>query len=195
MTFRISCLAMLAVAGSATAAPFSVSSVDFGLGNAGAGLTVTGGTISFNTPTDTYLGLGITGVAIADNNFDESTPTFMPGSPGFSLGGFEGGYFMESPVANGLTPDGREGVFLMSLIGDFTDMSVTSVDIEITDANGTSTVNFSGFDVPSGGYELVTYSAYDRTVGGKQIWVASVPTPGTAGILGLAGFAATRRRR
>ncbi len=195
MKIRMTCLAVLGVAGAACAAPFSVSSVDFGLASNGAGLVVIDGEVSFNTPTDTYFGLGTTGVAIADNNIDDSSPSFTFGSPGFSLGGFEGGYFVESPVTNGLTPDGREGVFLMSLMGDFSDLSASSVDIEITDANGTSIVNFSGFGVPSGGYELVTYGAFDRVIGGKQIWVAFVPTPGAAGILGLAGLAAIRRRR
>ncbi|MCR9215711.1 MAG: hypothetical protein ACFHWZ_08495 [Phycisphaerales bacterium] len=201
MSIKIASLAVLAVAGAASAAPFSVSGlVDFGgPGNAGAALTVSGGVIGFTPGLDTYAGPGSTGVAIAPDADNPSTPTLTAGSPGFSFGGFEGGYAMSSPVASGFAPDGRDGVFLMNLVGDFSSISISDVNVEITDGNGTSTINFTDFDTPgnsgSASYELAIFDEFGRTLGGKQIWVVFIPTPGAAGMIGLAGLAAMRRRR
>lgn len=191
--------AVLALAGTALAAPFSVSgTVDFGgPGNAGAPLTVGGGIVAFTPGVNDYAGPGFTGAAIAPDSDNPSSPMFTPGTPGFSFGGFEGGYFMDNPVASGFAPDGRDGVFLMALYGDFSSVSITSVNIEITDANGTQIVNFSDFGLGGNGgtsqYELVIFGG-NRTVGEALIWLV-VPTPGTVGLVGLAGVAAMRRRR
>jgi hypothetical protein len=201
MNFKITSLTVLAVAGAACAAPFSVSGlVDFGgPGNAGAPLTVDGGVIGFTPGDNTYNGPGTTGVAIAPDTDAPSDPTLTDGSPGFSPLAFEGGYFMDEPVMSGTTPDGRDGVFLMNLTGDFSSMSITDVNVEITDVSGTSTINFTDFnaagDSGSASYELVNYQPFGRTVGDNQIWVVFIPTPGAAGMIGLAGIAAMRRRR
>lgn len=199
MNFKITTAAVLAIAGAAAAAPFSVSgTVDFGgPGNAGAPLTVGGGIISVPA-TPQYAGPGNTGIAIAPNAFGPSMPTLTAGSPGFSLTSFEGGYFMDAPVNSGTTLDGRDGVFLMHLIGDFSSVSISSVFVEITDGNGTSNVNFTDFNLAGDGgsaaYELVIYQP-NRTIGEAQIWVVYIPSPASAGLIGLAGIAATRRRR
>jgi hypothetical protein len=200
MNIKITIAAVLAIAGAAAAAPFSVSgTVDFGgPGNAGAPLTVGGGIIGVPASPE-YAGPGTTGIAIAPDASGPSMPTLTAGSPGFSFTSFEGGYFMQAPVASGTTPDGFDGVFLMNLTGDFSSVSISSVFVEVSDANGTSNINFTDFgtfgDGGSSNYQLVTYQPDARIVGGAQIWVVFIPSPASAGLLGLAGLAASRRRR
>lgn len=201
MSIKFTCAAVLAVAGAASAAPFSVSGlVDFGgPGNAGAPLTVGGGIITFTPGVPEYMGPETTGVAIAPDADNPSMPTLTAGSPGFSATSFEGGYFMDAPVDSGFAPDGRDGIFLMNLTGDFSTVSITDVNIEITDDNGTSTINFSDFGVAGDGgsaqYELLTFQPDGRVLGDVQVWVVYIPAPASAGLIGLAGLAAIRRRR
>ncbi|MFU8830240.1 MAG: hypothetical protein ACNA8P_12515 [Phycisphaerales bacterium] len=197
MRIALTSAAVLAIAGAASAAPFSVSGlVDFGgPGNDGAALTVGGGIVAFVPGVNEYLGPGNTGAAIAPDSDNPSSPMFTPGTPGFSSSGFEGGYFMDAPVMSGIAPDGRDGVFLMALYGDFNSVNITDVNVEITDANGTQNLNFTDFG-PGGsasGYELVIFSD-NRVVGEALIWIV-IPTPASASLIGLAGLAAMRRRR
>lgn len=198
MNIKITIAAVLAIAGAAAAAPFSVSgTVDFGgPGNAGAPLTVGGGIISVPASPE-YAGPGTTGIAIAADANGPSFPTLTAGSPGFSFTSFEGGYFMDDPVISGITPDGLDGVFIMGLSGDFSSVEVSSLFVTVTDADGTQTLEFTDVTLTAG-----------RTAGLAYLWVTKdldggyalglydvVPSPASAGLLGLAGLAATRRRR
>lgn len=201
MRIHTTALAILALSGAAMAAPFSVSGlVDFGgAGKAGAPLTVGGGIIAFDPGQTDYMGPGTTGIAIAEDANSPSSPILAQGSPGFSFTKFEGSYFKQAPVNSGLTPDGREGVFLMGLYGDFSSVSISSVFVDITDQGGTQTINFTEFGMAGNGgsasYELIAYQPGSRIVGEAQIWVVYIPSPASMGLMGLAGVAASRRRR
>lgn len=198
--------AVLAFAGSAFAGSFVVNgSVDFGSnsvpGGLGSDLTFDGDANlvpgGFGTPAGIWNGnADQTGVTIASPDFSTVASTsFAPGSTGFYDGGYSGAWFNSNggEIPSGLTTLGGLGEGNAVLLGNFdagvSNLSFESAWIQIDDVNN----EFTGFGVMNdNGYAIVLT---DNDGGGQTMWVTDVPTPGTAGLLGLAGLAAVRRRR
>jgi len=199
--------AVLAFAGAASASPFIVNGpVDFSggtvAGGNGSALTfdgtadlVPGG---FGTPAGFWNGtLAQTGVAIATPDFSTvAAVANAPGSAGFTDGQYAGAYFNSQgfQIPSGpITVDGNS--FDAVLLGNF-DSGVSNINFEIAFVDVSSnTMPFNGFDALNEfGYSL---TLVDNGAGGNLMYVINgvIPTPGAAGLLGLAGLAASRRRR
>jgi hypothetical protein len=200
--------AVLAFAGSAFAGSFAVNgAVDFAGGTVAGGLgsaltydgtpnLVPGG---FGTPAGIWNGNDTqTGVSIASPDFSSVAVTaFAPGSAGWGGGQYAGAYFNSAGAA---IPSGpvslAEGDFQAVLLGNF-DSGVSNINFETAfiQIDGTNR-QFNGFDAlsPDGNYSLTLTT---DSAGATKMWVINgvIPTPGAAGLLGLAGLAAVRRRR
>ncbi len=206
---------VLALAGAASAGSFFVQgAVDFGgPGNFGSPLTVDGtltsGFISQWVGNPTESGIAISSSSAAPSN---GLPAETPGAPGFGASSYTGAYFIAGGVPSGTTPDGKDGVFLMNLVGDFTSVAVSSVNVligEDTDASGgpdlIQNINFSALETggtPKNAGESYALGqdylirVYDGSAGNKEVWlVQDIPAPRAVAAFGVAGLAATRRRR
>ncbi len=203
--------AVLTFAGSAFAGEsmaFNVNgSVDFAGGTVAGGLgsalfydgtpnLVPGG---FGSPAGIWNGNDAqTGLTIASPDFSVVASTsFAPGSAGFGNGQYAGAWFNSNGA---VVPSGMvslpEGNFQAVLLGNFdggvSNLAFESAWVQIDSVN----MEFTGFDVLNdNGYSLTLTT--DSASGATKLWVlnGAIPTPGAAGLLGLAGLAAVRRRR
>lgn len=154
---------------------------------------------------------------IAMDSNGRSTGTYTSSAPGGSTPGFSstaghfpdtstltGGYFTGGGVPSALGSGGFEGVFIGQVT---TDGVVDAPNVRVNtsgDVNGTTSLSANS-DVNGGegpavnGLVLWIICRPDPSIGPGwydcEIWVCQVPTPGAAGLLGLAGIAAVRRRR
>ncbi len=193
---------------------FVAGAVDFGgPGNFGSPLTVDGTLSSgFISP---WLGdPTVSGVAISSSSAAPSNglPAETPGAPGFGPSSYTGAYFIAGGVPAGTTPDGRVGVFIMNLAGEFTSINAPNVNIlvgEDTDGDGafdvTENLNFSGlgtagqaldgtYDLDFGGFPL-GIEPFAGVAGNTELWLVTIPAPGTAAPAVAAGGALLLRRR
>lgn len=203
----LSTAAVLAFAGSAFAGSFAVNgAADFSngevAGGVGAGLVLDG--------TASYLFFGgLLNPSAFDSGFNHSgafisTPDGSAfGAPAeataFAPGGSQGANSFNrawfAAVAGG-TPsadvNGFQSVHLAYFDAGVTGISLAQGGDAAIQINGSN--EFVNFDAPNAnGYQLVALE--NSTYGGTNLYVSLIPTPGAAGLLGLAGLAAVRRRR
>jgi hypothetical protein len=197
--------AVLAFAGSAYAGSFVINAaVDFGgvAGGIGAPITydgtpnlVPGG---FGTPAGIWNGNNAqTGVAIASPSFDSvASVAFAPGTPGWGGGQFSGSYFNNAatPINSGAASF-EAGDFQAIILAHF-DAGVSNINFDI------ARVTVNSIDQIFNGLDSLSADGFSITVqpnpgGGSTMYLINglIPTPGAAGLLGLAGLAAVRRRR
>ena len=203
----LSTAAVLAFAGSAFAGSFAVDgSADFAngevAGGVGAGLVLEGSA--------EYLFFGgLLNVGAFDSGFvhsgafistpDGSAFGASAADTAFAPGGSQGANSFNRAwfaAAEGGTPSAEVGGFQSVHLAYF-DPGVTGFSLAqggdaAVQINGVN--EFVNFDAPNAnGYQLVAIP--NDTYGGNNVYVSLIPTPGAAGLLGLAGLAAVRRRR
>jgi MYXO-CTERM domain-containing protein len=140
-----------------------------------------------------------TGIAIASADFSViAHANLYFGSVGWTDGAFRGAYFTYDMAGPGIPSaplsigsESFEAVFLANF-----DAGVSNIDFE------TAYIYIDGFNQRFEGFDNINDAGYSMTLTGgdgepTQMWVIAgvVPTPGAVGLLGLAGFAASRRRR
>ncbi|MCA9310502.1 MAG: hypothetical protein KDA21_04800, partial [Phycisphaerales bacterium] len=125
-----------------------------------------------------------------------STPGFGATMGHFPTAGnaLTGGYFTGGGVQAAADPFGGLGIMIAQLT---TTGTLTGDRVRVStsgDIAGTHNLVLNSLTPVNGLYCLT--QSYQTTAGTVyQIWVPDAPTPGAAGVLGLAGLAAVRRRR
>lgn len=184
--------AVLAFAGVASAAPFAINgAVDFSGGTVAGGL---GDAISYDGAANLAFFGGLLNVG-ALGSFEHSGVTvggipsvaFAPGSAGWAGGQLAGAWFNSAGAPVQSTTLGElDGIQIANFDSGLSNIQVGAAFIQIDGVN----TEFNGLDTG----EVYQLTLVDGQFG-TELWVVNVPTPGAAGLLGVAGLAAVRRRR
>ena len=136
----------------------------------------------------------------ADGDLELRDDSFGSGEPGlFAFLGIGSGFSFTVTAANGLPFDafGIEVISANSL-GGTTITTSNGDDLIVGDVLGDPGTGFVGFNAAAP-FNSVTFTVTDpSTFDGifiTEIYANAVPAPGAAGLLGVAGLAAIRRRR
>ncbi len=206
--------AVLAFAGSAFAGSFAVTaSADFGgfqvEGSQGSALTWDGAA-NFQDAQAPNFNLTLFGFGIAHTGARIATPNGTIGGSVISGTAFAPGGSQDSSSFTHAWYTVVEGGTQSAMV-DFGGTMYPAVqlmifqpgitNIRLADEGGTARIGLDGsndfvnFDAPSErGFQLVVAPSPEGD-GYQTLYVALIPTPGAAGLLGLAGLAAVRRRR
>nr|AQQ75100.1 hypothetical protein [uncultured bacterium] len=188
--------AVVALAGSANAAAFAIAgAIDMG-GPGGNGQPINGDFAGIATflPAAQLGGANQVGARIGANLL----PTFVPGTfAGTTSTHFLGVYFLTGDQATSVNPGGNDGIQIFN-VNSPAGFDAPAIRVFIRDAGVGHNLEFNGLENPVSQSVLgaALSQSYQLKFYGNTLWVeAAIPTPGAAGLFGLAGLAAARRRR